>query len=273
MIFHTLPGGSQEVLASGHGAVGMAERATGVQPEAGNAAGGRSNGHRPPAPARRRPLPGARAVVGGLLVAAAAVGLYAASSSASSGPRHSYVVARHGLAPGARLTPADLSRLPLDLPPALAQRAFRDTRTLEGATVVSPLAAGELVQASAVVAKSSAPGSREITFTVPRATLAPTLEQGERIDVVATFGTGVDAFSSVVLRHALVVGLDRGRERVGAGDDAAVTVAVDDPGEAVSLAHAIQLGRLTVVRTTGATPAGASDTGFRQAAPTGGGRP
>ncbi|MFN2505429.1 MAG: SAF domain-containing protein [Acidimicrobiales bacterium] len=211
--------------------------------------------------------------MGGLLVAAAAVGLYAASSTASGGPRHSYVVARHGVAPGTRLSAADLNRLPLDLPPALAQRAFRDTGTLEGATVVAPLAAGELVQASAVVAKSSAPGSREITFAVPRATLAPTLEGGERIDVVATFGTGVDAFSSVVSRQALVVGLDRGRERVGAGDDAAVTVAIEDPAEAVALAHAIQLGRLTVVRATGAAPSRGSDAAFRQPAPNGAGRP
>ena len=202
-------------------------------------------------------------MVGGLLVAASAVGLYAASLGSSRGPHDRYVVARHALAPGARLAAGDLSRLPLDLPPGLSRRAFTDPAALVGATVVAPVGAGELVQASAVVAKPSGPQSREVTFPVPRVGVAATLEVGERVDVVATYGTGPDAFSVVVLRQATVVALDRGRSRVAEGDDAGVTVAVDDPGDAVALAHAVQLGRLTVVRATGAPPLAGGQPPFR----------
>lgn len=241
-----------------------------VEPAEGD---GRRNGHRPRPPARRRPLPGGRAIVGGLLVAASAVGLFALSTRAQAGPRQAYVVVRHAMAPGARLSPSDLSRLPLDLPPVLAQRAFRDVRTLVGATVVAPLSPGELVQASAVVAKPSGPASREITFAVARATLAGGLERGERVDVVATYGSGVDAFSTVVLRQALVVGLDRGRDRVAGGNEAAITVAVDDPDDALALAHAVQLAKLTVVRATGAVPVTGGQSLFQPAAVSRPGRP
>jgi hypothetical protein len=131
------------------------------------------------------------------------------------------------------------------------------------------------VQASAVVAKPSDPTSREVTFTVPRATLAGGLEQGERIDVVATYGTGADAFSTVVLRQALVVALDRGGSRVGEQGAASISVAVDDAADALELAHAIQLAKLTVVRATGAAPAPGTTPAFRQPipAPTAAARP
>jgi hypothetical protein len=208
-------------------------------------------------------------VLGGLLVAAAVVGLFWASTRAGTGPKASYVVARHAIAPGSRLAAGDLARLPLDLPPSLANRAFHDPRALAGATAIAPLAAGELVQASAVVAKSSAPASREVTFGIPHATLGSSLEQGERIDIVATFGSGADAFSAVVLRQAQVVGVDRGSSRVGDQGDAAITVAVDDPSDAVALAHAVQLAKLTVVRATGSTPVEGTTPLYRQPVPAG----
>ena len=228
------------------------------------------NGHRADAPSRRAPnrrrsVPAGRAVLGGLLVAASVVGLFYASTRTESGPKQSYVVAARAVAPGTRLAAADLRRVAIDLPPAMAGRAFRDPAALEGATAIAPLAEGELVQASAVVAKSSAPASREVTFAVPRSTVTPALEQGERVDIVATYGSGADSFSTVVLRQALIVTLDRGRERVGDQGDATVTVAVDDPADVVALAHAVQLAKLTVVRATGA--ASGSPPVFRQPSP------
>ena len=200
-------------------------------------------------------------------MAAAVVGLFWASTHAGAGPKQSYVVARHAIAPGTRLSAGELVRLPLDLPPSLAGRAFHDPNTLAGATVIAPVAPGELIQASAVVAKTSGPSSREITFAVPRATLSASLEEGERIDVVATYGSGSDAFSTVVLRQAQVVGIDRGASRVGDQGDAAITVAVDDATDAVALAHAVQLAKLTVVRATGAAPVGAAAPIYRQPVP------
>ena len=211
-------------------------------------------------------MPGGRAVLGGFLVAASVVGLFYASARTESGPERSYVVARRAVPPGAKLQAADLGRLAIDLPPATAARAFTDADVLIGTTVIAPLAEGDLIQASAVVAKPSDPSSREVTFAVARSTLAEGLEAGERIDVLATYGSGDDAFTTVVLRSALVVGLDRGdRPRVGDGREASVTVAIDDPADAVAVAHAVQLAKLTVVRATGAAPYAGTTPTFRQA--------
>jgi predicted secreted protein len=243
----------------------MAETGLAVRTEA-DARNGQRNGHGPAATAaaRRRAVPGGRAVLGGLLVAAAVVGLFYASTRTQAPPRQTYVVARRAIAPGTRLGRDDLGRIAIDLPPAVAARAFHDPDTVVGATAIAPLAAGELVQASAVVAKPSAPASREVTFAVPKTTVSSSLEEGERIDIVATYGTGSDAFSTVVLRQALVVGLDRGRDSVGSDSDVSVTVAVDDATDTVALAHAVQLAKLTVVRATGATPVPGTPPVYRQ---------
>lgn len=219
------------------------------------------------ATARRRSVPGGRAVLGGLLVAASVVGLYYASTQAHAGPRQSWVVARHALPPGARLAADDLSKLAIDLPPVVAARAFHEPSELVGATLIAPLAAGDLVQATAVVAKPSAPPSREVTFTVPRATLGASIEDGERVDIVATYGTGGDAFSTVVLRQAIVLALNRGNSRVSDEGEVAVTVAVDDPNDAIALVHAAQIAKVTLVRATGATPITGAPTLFRQPTP------
>ena len=203
---------------------------------------------------RRRGLPGSRAVVGGLLVAAAAVGMFAAASSSTSGPSQSYVVARHELAPGTRLESGDLELAPMELAPGSRSRAFSTPQPLVGATLVAPLGAGELVQSSAVVARSGDAASRELSFTLERGRLSPGIKQGERADLLATYGTGNEAYTVVVVRQALLVTIERPRTSAGENGPATVTAAVDDPVDALALAHAIQLGKVTLVRATGAPP-------------------
>ncbi len=215
----------------------------------------RANGH-PPGPAprplrRRRTLPGGRAVFGGLLVAASAVGLFAAYAQASARHKTSYVVARHAVTPGTQLGPSDLSVSAMDLPPELRSRAFQRVTEVAGNTLVAPLAAGELVQASALVASRPGAAARVMSFPVERSHLGP-VKPGERVDVLATFGTGADAFTTIVLSQAQIVEVDRSKSALGDDGSVVLTVGVDDPADAVALAHAVQLAKLTVVSATGA---------------------
>jgi hypothetical protein len=92
-----------------------------------------------------------------------------------------------------------------------------------------------------------------VSFPVERGRVG-SLEQGERVDVLATFGTGDDAFTSVVLRQALVTDIDRGKSSLGETGAVVLSVAVDDPADELAMAHALQLGKLTVVAATGAAP-------------------
>jgi len=231
----------------------MAQQASTVSRRSGAAGNGDGGGAAPARTVRRRRgLPGSRAVVGGLLVAASAVGLFAAASGSGNGPTHSYVVARHNLAVGTRLDVSHLELVPMELAPGVRARVFDTSELLLGTTLVAPVAAGELVQASAVVARRGDSASRELTFTLERGRLGPGVKHGERADLLATYGTGNDAFTTVVVRQAVLLGIER--PRTGDSGPTTVTVAVDDGADALALAHALQLGKITVVRATGAPP-------------------
>lgn len=203
---------------------------------------------------RRRGLPGSRAVVGGLLVAASAVGLFAVASGSGEGPSHLYVVARQELPAGTRLQESDLQLAPMELSDGVRARVFDTAQPLVGATLVAPLGAGELVQSSAVVARKGEAASRELSFVLERGRVGTGIKQGERADLLATYGTGNDAFTVVVVRQALLVAIERPRTASGDAGSATVTVAVEDAADALALAHAIQLGKVTLVRATGAPP-------------------
>lgn len=233
----------------------MTELGSLVVPEVAGGPDGRTPPRGPRPLRRRRGLPGGRAVAGGLLVAAAAVGLFGAYARLGAGPRRSFVVARHAMAAGSRVQATDLALSAVDLPPALRARAFARVADLVGTTLVAPLGQGELVQASSVVAARPGGAARVVSFPVDRGRLGA-LKQGEKVDVLATYGTGADAYTAVVLRQALVTEVDRGRSSLGDTGSSVVSVAVDDPDDELAMAHALQLGKLTVVVATG-SPASA----------------
>jgi len=243
----------------------MADLGALVAPDLSNGAGD-SPGPKPRPLRKRQGLPNARAVAGGLLVAAAAVGLFAAYAGIRSGPGHSYAVVRHPIAAGARLQESDLALQPMDLPSSLRARAFEKVSDLVGTTVLSPLAAGELVQPSILVLTRSADAARTVSFPIDHAHLGA-LKQGERIDVLATYGTGADAWTGVVLRQAQVVDVDRSKSSLGDAGSPVVTVAVGDLADEVALAHAVALAKLTVVVATGAPAASGPPPTYRAKAP------
>ena len=225
------------------------------------------NGGRPPVRGprplrRRRSLPGSRAVVGGFLVAAALVGLFAAYARVEGGPGQSFVVARHPLAAGTRLEASDLLLEPMTLPTGARARAFRRVTELLGTTLLSPLEKGELLQASSVAATPPGGVARVVSFPVERGRLGR-LKQGERVDVVATYGTGTEAYTAVVLREALVTEVDGGGSSLGDSGTTVITVALDDPGDELAMAHALQLAKLTVVVTSGSPGGGGPPVTYR----------
>src|SRR2546421_9053198 len=65
---------------------------------------------------RRRNLPSGRAVVGGFLVAIAALGAFVAARDTGGGPSHHYGVAAHDVIAGTTLKSTDLRTEAVDLP-------------------------------------------------------------------------------------------------------------------------------------------------------------
>lgn len=234
-----------------------AERSSGTMSE--------TPAHQPRTVHRRRSLPSGRAVVGGFLIALSAVGLFSAYSRAAAGPTTLFVVARHDVPIGTRLTSADLTRLAMELPDAVAAGVFRNPATVTGATTVGPIRRGDLIQAGDVVRKRSGAGELEVSFAIDSSrAVAGTLQPGERIDVLATFGgAGGDSYTSVVVSQARVLEVRADRAPLAGQATAVLRVAVATPDEALALTHAVNAGDVTVVRTTGAAAAGSVGQTYR----------
>lgn len=199
---------------------------------------------------RRRGLPGGRAVIGAFLVTVAAVGLFAAYADATAGPRFRYVVAARDIAIGTRLSAADLTTVPLDLPPEQRTGAFDDPGVLEGATVIGPMSQGDLVQSSLVV--GTEPDVEQVSFAISAdRAVGGRLLPGERIDVLVTYGTGEGSYTEAVVRDALVIQVDEDASGdLGGIATEVLTVGVPDAGGSLRIAHAVNAGEVTVVRTT-----------------------
>jgi Flp pilus assembly protein CpaB len=212
---------------------------------------------------RRRPLPGGRAVVGGFLVAAAAVGIFAAYTGATSQHGVTYVVARHTLTVGQRVTSADLATAPMVLSPTIgSQLAFRDPARLVGALVVGPVHSGELIQASSVVAGTNATGDRQLSFPIAAARAVDgTLQVGDLVDVLVTYGSGADATTVAVVRQARVVARSDAATTLdpAGGASETITLGLARSADSLAVAHAVDAGQVMLVRSTGA--GSATDTG------------
>jgi hypothetical protein len=201
--------------------------------------------------ARRTGLPGSRAVVGALLMAAAAVGVYLAHLEATREPTASYVVASRDLHAGALLGPGDLTLEVLDLPAATAARAFGSVDDLAGHVALAPVSAGEVLWASAVTGTERVEPSHEVALVLPRAHVAVArFQRGDRVDIFATAGPR----TASIVRGALVVSATGG-QGVAIAQEREVEVVVAVPsGEAVAaLVHALRTGDVTIVRSTFAT--------------------
>jgi Flp pilus assembly protein CpaB len=195
-------------------------------------------------------------VVGGFLVTAAAVGIFAAYTGATSERGVSYVVARHALEVGHRITWADLTTAPMVLSPAISsQLAYRDAGRLVGALVVGPVQAGELIQASSVVAGGDATGDRQVSFPISAArAVGGSLQPGDLVDVLATYGTGADATTVAVVRHAQVVARTDASSTLDPAASAGetITLGLTRSVDSLAVAHAVDAGQVMLVRSTGA---------------------
>ncbi len=201
-------------------------------------------------------LPGGRAVVGGFLIAASAVGIFAAYTAAGSGPAGSYVVVTDDLGSGERLSTANLAVVPLDLPPDQHRLAFTDPAVLDGATALAPLTAGQLVQTSDVAKPAGGPDRAQISLSLdPGSALGGDpglLGPGERVAVIVTYTQAGSPETDTVSADAEVVRVLGAGER-GAGG-ITVVLAVP-PSDLEPLAQAAAAGAVTLARTTGVAAA------------------
>ena len=210
---------------------------------------------------RRRGLPGGRAVVGGLLVAVSLIAIFAGYLGATSDAQVLFAVARNDLTVGDVIAPGDIAMVPMDLPADITgSRAFTDPDALIGATVLGPIAKGELVQAAAVLRREGdGTNGPQVSVALPSSrAVGGSLVPGELVDVLATYGTGVDAYTLTVVREARVVRVDEAGGALSDGASLVVTLEVSTHDDARAISHSSSAAEVSVVRSAGARSGGDS---------------
>jgi Flp pilus assembly protein CpaB len=200
---------------------------------------------------RRRSLPGGRAVVGGLLVTASAVGLFAASGAAAGGPRHAYVVAAHDIGAGQRFGTDDLALAPVDLPARQRARSYTSIATLvRGGVAVDRIEAGELVQHSDVGPAGARRAALVSVPVEPANALGGEGLEGERVDVIVSWTQDGDVRTETVARAVRVSRVVTGSRDLGTTGRLTVVLAAS-PAQLERIAGAGALGKITLAVTTG----------------------
>lgn len=213
--------------------------------------------HRPPTPrvvARAPGVPGARAIVGGLLVTVAAVGTFWSWRAATGTPDRSYAVAARALQPGERLDVGFVRFEAVDLPPGVAAAAFTSPAELEGRVLVAPVNEGELLQEGSVSDQVEGEPAAEVSVTLARdLAVDGRLRPGDVVDVYAT-----EDETTVAARGLRVVAVTEAGGSFADGSELTVTLALPDPDGGVPIVQAAREGQVTLVRTTHAAAGTAS---------------
>lgn len=196
--------------------------------------------------------PSRRAVLGGFLVALAAVLTWTTVRTAGHRPGRNVVVATRTIAPGERIDAASVTVRSVVMDADLAAHDFSSTAQLVDGVALAPIAEGEAVARSAVLADPSGEKLRQFSFPVDRdRALNGDLRAGERVDVMATFGSGVESTTTVIARDALVLRVAEQRTgSLAASGKLIVTLGLASADQVLDAVHASQVADLTVVRST-----------------------
>lgn len=211
---------------------------------------GRASAESEPTPrrvVRRVGLPSGRAVVGGLLMALAAVGTFLVYADASTDDSIEVLVASRDLAPGHTIQPGDVELVAVEVP-ARVRGLFGAVDAAVGRQVAAPVGAGELLLGSATVVPVDGDEHLEVAITLPAGRAVGGLRPGERVDVFSTWSSEVTQLVAVDARVLEVRG--GAREGLGATDTAVVRLALADFAQVEALVHAQAAGDITMVRAT-----------------------
>jgi Flp pilus assembly protein CpaB len=199
-----------------------------------------------------RGLPSSRAVVGGLLVTLAAVALFASYTGATTPSRETYLVAGHDIRSGQPIQAADLRLATMDLPPSTAQRAYRGLAELRGRVAVAPISSGDLITRTMVPDESPVGPKAQLSLALaPDRTVNGSLQAGDLVDVLVTYGTGSASSTEVVVARARLVDVPPvGDAQLGSSKGQTITLEVRALDDALKLVNASRGGEVTLVRTT-----------------------
>jgi Flp pilus assembly protein CpaB len=202
----------------------------------------------PNAVGRRRQLPSGRAVLGGFLVASAAVIVFAATAARGGNGSSAVLVAARGLPAGSVISAGDLRSARVSVPAGSRAGLFEAGSAPLGRVLAVTLQPGEILERSMLVATGAIPQQRPVTIAVEPSSLVG-IDPGQLVDVLVATGTGVGSHVSVVLRGAVLISDEDGTGSSTLSDQtgAVATLGVQTLAEVESVVQASEAGTVTLV--------------------------
>jgi Flp pilus assembly protein CpaB len=165
------------------------------------------------------------------------------------------LVAAHEVVPGTVIEADTVRVARLDASDRILASLYRpdELDELAGRVATAPIGSGSLVTRGSVRAVTAGAARRSMSFGIAAArAVGGDLDGGDRVDILAVEADGVDA--RYVMTDVEVLSVDDGAGGpLGTPDDVTVTIAVDPDG-AARLTGALEGGKVTLVRATGAAP-------------------
>jgi Flp pilus assembly protein CpaB len=200
--------------------------------------------------------PNGRAVLGGFLIAASGVGLFAAYQQSNAAPQTRYVVTTRSLAPGEIVQRDDLGLAPAEVPPEMADEMTRDWAPLVGRVTTAALGRHQFLNPASLAEPGTSDGpARRVALELTRAgAIDGALQAGAIVDVLA--GTDGDTKATVVARRARVVALnDSSSGDLGQMGSLVVTIEVQSERALAAVVGANTAGTITLATPSAGTPA------------------
>jgi|SoiMetStandDraft_2_1073263.scaffolds.fasta_scaffold52477_2 Flp pilus assembly protein CpaB len=198
--------------------------------------------------ARPAGVPGARAVLGGVLVALSGLATFMMWARATGTPEHAYAVAAGTLDPGDPVGPDEVRWVRMDLPAGVAGAAFGDAAELEGRVALAPIAEGELIQAASLSDQGGHDPTAELSVALARErAVNGRLRSGDLVDVYATTQ---DGGTQLVAEGIRVLDVSEAAGAFDGGGDLTVTLGVSRSEEQVAIVDAASHDAITLIRTT-----------------------
>ncbi len=190
-------------------------------------------------------LPSGRAVIGGLLMALAAVGTFLAYSAATADETIDVLIATRALRTGETISADDVALVAVDLPDEV-RGLFGSTEAAVGRQVVAPVDEGEFLPASATVTPVEGDEYLEVSVALPGNRAVGRLVPGERVDIFSTWGSDVTELIAVDARVLEVSG--GGDNVISGSEQAVVRLALADFAQVEAVVHAQAAGDITMIR-------------------------
>ncbi len=194
------------------------------------------------APSRRSPNSWRHIRWIGVLLALVGIALSVRALAAVPSSRYlaRVLVASQDLGAGQKLSRVDLASIQISSNVnVVGEIAATDASAVVGMVLTTDVPKGSMISAGELASPARGTLDREISFAIPASrALGGNLAPGDRIDILATTGTGSGAITTVLGRSLLVTGVLAPASGLGSPSDPSITITIASPDSMTALAIA-----------------------------------